>query len=82
MIFWISSTRRTDKECMHLARNFGAKGLFGMFSRMWRVRVKLKWMSNKCFVRMWTGFNCPTKEEWGISKLQDTTQHNLVYWEK
>lgn len=56
-----------------------AKKLFEMSSRMWRV--KLKWILNKCFVRMWTGLICPTEDEWGISKLQETIQHNQIYFQ-
>jgi len=74
---YIARVGQTRTACV-LARSFGAKGLFGMSSHMWTV--KLKWMLYKCFVRMWTGFIWPTEDEWGIWKLQDTIQHKQVYW--
>jgi hypothetical protein len=78
MIVWISSMQSTDRIACILAKTFGAKRLFLLSSHMWRV--KLKWMLNKCFVRMWIEFICPTEGEWGISKLQNTIEHNQVYW--
>jgi len=77
MIGYIARIGQARTACV-LARNFGAKRLFGMSSHKWRV--KLKWMLNKCLVRMWSGFISPTEDEWGISKLQDTIQHKQIYW--